>query len=234
MRIRVLICDDQTFVRAGARAILEPEADMVIVGEAKDAQEALVLARRTLPDIALLGIQPKMPQMSSAIQDLGSFVKVILLTGLDEASLVLGAIRVGARGEVRKDSPPEDVLRVVRTVAAGDAVLTPATTRAVLDWATKGPPAVAEVPPEVRRLSKRESRVLDLLAQGWSNAEIAGILCVSAATVRSHVHHLLTKLGLRDRVQAVVFAYQHGLVRRHECMFRSSGCGCTPIADGGQ
>jgi DNA-binding NarL/FixJ family response regulator len=213
---RVLIADDQAVVRAGLRRIVETDAELEIVAEAGDGAAAVESARRFRPDLVLMDI--RMPQLDGIaatrriVSDQADPPRVLILTtfGLDE--YVHDALRAGASGFLLKDAPAEDLLRAVRTVARGEALLDPAVTRQVIARFAALPEPRDE-PAELGELTPREREVLMLLAQGRSNAEIAGELVVSEGTVKTHVARVLMKLGLRDRVQAVIFAYEAGLVR---------------------
>ena len=209
-KIRVLIADDQPLMRQGFAMILTAQNDIEVVAEASSGTTAVERARVLAPDVILMDIQ--MPGMDgiTATRQLRD-CKVLILTTFGSQSHVAEALRAGASGFLLKDATPEQLVHAVRVVAAGDALLDPAVTRDLIRQAlpTLGQPAA---PPHFDVLSKREIEVLRLLAQGMSNAEIADALMVSETTVKTHVSRLLTKLDLRDRVQAVVAAYQHGLV----------------------
>ncbi len=212
-KLRLLIADDQPLMRAGFRAVLEATGEMEVVAEAADGLEAIAAARATRPDVLLMDV--RMPNLDGieAIRRLpGQRVLVLTTFGLDE--YIVEALRAGASGFVTKDVPAEELIRAVRIIAAGDALLTPAVTRQLLDRVARRLPApVATGPEALNELTEREREVLELLARGMSNAEIAAALIVGEATVKTHVSNVLAKLGLRDRVQAVVFAYEIGLVR---------------------
>jgi len=215
--IRVLLADDQPLLRTGFRMVLGAESDLDIVGEAGDGTEAVDLARRLLPDVVLMDI--RMPRLDGvaatrSIVDARLPVRVLILTTFDLDEYVIGALRAGASGFLAKDVPAEDLVSAIRTVAAGDAVVAPPILRRLLDrFAGALPDPNATAPRELDVLTEREREVLVQVARGLSNAEIAQELSVGETTVKTHVGHLLTKLGLRDRVQAVVFAYETGLVR---------------------
>jgi DNA-binding NarL/FixJ family response regulator len=214
MTTRVLLADDQELVRAGFRMILETQADIEVVGDAGDGVEAVAATRRLQPDVVLMDI--RMPnldglQATRRLTAAGSASRVLILTTFDLDEYVYQALTAGASGFLLKNAPPEQLIGAVRVVAAGDALLAPSITRRVIQQfarlpATGGTDALAA-------LTERERQVLQLIARGLSNAEIAAELFVSDATVKSHVTHLLSKLRLRDRVQAVVLAYESGLVR---------------------
>jgi DNA-binding NarL/FixJ family response regulator len=210
--LRVVIADDQPMMRAGFKAVLESTGDIEVVAEAGSGEEAVRAATDLNPDVVLMDI--RMPGMDGIeATRLLPRQRVLILTtfGLDE--YIINALRAGASGFLLKDAPTEEVVAAVRAVAAGDAVLSPAVTRQLLDQiARRLPAAVSRQPSELASLTQREQEVLRMLAAGLSNAEIATALVVSEATVKSHVSALLGKLGLRDRVQAVIYAYETGLV----------------------
>jgi DNA-binding NarL/FixJ family response regulator len=213
----VLIADDQALVRAGFRMILEAEEDMEVVGEAADGREAVAQTRRLRPDVVLMDV--RMPEVDGIdatrrlLGDGGSDTKIVMLTTFDMDEYVYDALRAGASGFLLKDVPPEQLVAGIRAVASGDALLAPSVTRRVIEEFVRRPPdSVRTAPPELAELTARELEVLKLLARGLANAEIAKELFVSETTVKTHVAHVLMKLKLRDRVQAVVFAYESGLV----------------------
>ena len=212
-KLRLLIADDQPLMRAGFRAVLEATGAMEVVAEAANGAEAIAAARAWHPDVILMDI--RMPELDGieAIRRLpGQRILVLTTFGLDE--YIVEALRAGASGFITKDVPAEDLVHAVRVVAAGDALLTPAVTRQLLDRVARRLPApVGRGPEELGELTDREREVLELLARGMSNAEIAEALVVGDATVKTHVSNVLMKLGLRDRVQAVVLAYEIGLVK---------------------
>jgi DNA-binding NarL/FixJ family response regulator len=211
--LRVVIADDQALMRAGFRMLLEAQDDIEVVAEAADGIEAIAATERTDPDVVLMDIRmPSMDGVEATRRLPGR--RVVILTTFHLDDYVVDALRAGASGFLLKDAPPEELIRAVRTAAAGDALLSPAVTRRLLDRVVarlpeRDPPA----PATLAGLTDRELEVLRLVAQGLSNAEIAGRLVVSEATVKTHVSHVLAKLDLRDRVQAVVLAYDVGLVR---------------------
>jgi DNA-binding NarL/FixJ family response regulator len=214
---RVLIADDQALVRVGLRKILEAEPEVEVAGEAGDGDEAVAAARRLRPDVVLMDI--RMPALDGIeatrrIVAAQPSTRVLILTTFGLDSYVFESLRAGASGFMLKDAPPEDIAAAVRIVASGEALLAPAVTRAVIDeFARRPPPEVAvATPPAVAELTPREREVLDLLAQGLSNPEICRRLFVSEATTKTHVTRILQKLGLRDRVQTVIYAYENGLV----------------------
>ena len=214
MTIRVLLADDQELVRAGFRMILDTQADIQVAGEAGDGVEAVAATRRLRPDVVLMDI--RMPnldglQATKRIVAAGSGSRVVILTTFDLDEYVYQALAAGASGFLLKNAPPEQLISAVRVVAAGDALLSPSITRRVIEQFTRLPrPGGTDA---LVGLTDREREVFKLVARGLSNAEIAARLFVSDATVKSHVAHLLAKLQLRDRVQAVVLAYESGLVR---------------------
>jgi DNA-binding NarL/FixJ family response regulator/class 3 adenylate cyclase len=218
--IRVLIADDQALVRTGFRMILEAEKDIEVVGDASDGAEALAEARRTRPDVVLMDV--RMPELDGIeatrrlLADESAPSKVVMLTTFDMDEYVYEALRAGASGFLLKDVPPEQLVVGIRSVASGDALLAPSVTKRVVEEFVRRPPESArKPPPELDELTERELEVLKLIARGLSNAEIAKELFVSDATVKTHVARVLMKLGLRDRVQAVVFAYENAVVQPH-------------------
>ncbi|TDC36695.1 response regulator transcription factor [Micromonospora sp. 15K316] len=215
--VRVLLVDDQPLLRTGFRMVLGAEEDLDVVAEAGDGVEAVELSRRLLPDVVLMDI--RMPRMDGvaatrAIVDARLPVRVLILTTFDLDEYVVGALRAGASGFLAKDVPAEDLVTAIRTVAAGEAVVAPRILKRLLDrFADVLPDPSAAPPRSLAALTEREREVLVQVARGLSNSEIAAELSVSETTIKTHVGHVLTKLGLRDRVQAVVLAYETGLVR---------------------
>lgn len=211
-QLRVVIADDQPMMRAGFKAVLEATGDIEVVAEASAGEEAVRAAGEHAPDVVLMDI--RMPGMDGieATRRLPRQRVLILTTfGLDQ--YIIEALRAGASGFLLKDAPTKEVVAAVRAVAAGDAVLSAAVTRQLLDQVARRLPApVSQRPQELDQLTEREQEVLRMLANGLSNAEIAAALVVSEATVKSHVSRLLGKLGLRDRVQAVIYAYETRLI----------------------
>jgi len=216
MTIRVLLCDDQALVRSGFRMILEARPDLEVVGEAEDGLRAVELAAELQPDVILMDV--RMPNLDGVeatrrLTQSGAAARVIVLTTYDLDEYVYQAIRAGASGFLLKDVEPAQLVDAVRVVAAGDALLSPSITRRLLDRFARSLPDPAPPPPSLASLTEREVEVLRLMASGLSNAELAERLFVSEATVKTHVSNLLHKLGVRDRVQAVILAYEAGLVR---------------------
>lgn len=214
--IRVVVADDQEMVRAGFRLLLERVEDVDVVAEAEDGEQAVARVREHRPDVALLDIRmPRLDGLSAArrVVDDVPETKVIILTTFDSDDYVHDALHAGASGFLLKSSPPERLVTAIRTVAAGEALLDPAVTRRVIEGFTRQPLPVGPGT-ELERLTERELDVLRQVARGLSNIEIAGELFITEATVKTHVARLLAKLGLRDRVQAVVYAYENGVVGR--------------------
>jgi DNA-binding NarL/FixJ family response regulator len=220
MSISVLLADDQPLLRRGFRMILEAEGDLIVVAEAADGEEAVDLARRHTPDVVLMDI--RMPgldgiEATQRIASADTHVRVLVLTTFDLDEYAFGALRAGASGFMLKDVRPAELVAAIRTVAAGDAVVSPRVTRRLLEEYTRVLPLSAsqmqERYPQLSALTEREREVLIAVARGLSNAEIAASLFVSEATVKSHVGRILAKLGLRDRVQVVVLAYEAGLIQ---------------------
>jgi len=218
--ISVLLADDQALLRRGFRMILEAEGDLTVTAEAGDGAEAVALAHRHQPDVVLMDI--RMPgtdgiEATRRITAADPGIRVLVLTTFDLDEYAFGALRAGASGFLLKDVRPADMVAAVRTVAAGDAVVSPRVTRRLLEEYAQVLPAPAAQPggqhPYLATLTEREREVLVAVAQGLSNLEIAAALHVSETTVKSHVGRILAKLGLRDRVQVVVLAYETGLVR---------------------
>ena len=214
--LRVVIADDQPMMRAGFKSVLESAGDITVVGEAENGVEAVSLARAQRPDVVLMDIRMPVMDGIEATRRLPDQRVLILTTfGLDD--YIIDALRAGASGFLLKDAPTHDVLAAVRAVAAGDAVLSAAVTRQLLDQVGRRlPAAVSRDAHGLAGLTDREEEVLGMLAAGLSNAEIATAMVVSEATVKSHVSRLLGKLGLRDRVQAVIYAYETGLITPRE------------------
>jgi DNA-binding NarL/FixJ family response regulator len=210
--VRILIADDQGLVRTGFRKILESEPDLHVVGEAADGEQAVERVGATRPDVVLMDI--RMPRVDGleATRRLAGRARVLILTTFDVDEYVYEALRSGASGFLLKDAPAEQLVTAIRVVAGGDALLAPTVTRRLVEQFARRPPPSAR-PAALAELTPRELEILRLLARGLSNAEIAGELIIGDATVKTHVARVLQKLGLRDRVQAVVLAYETGLVQ---------------------
>ena len=212
--LRLVIADDEAMVRRGLRMLVELEPGLEVVGEAADGREAVQLARRARPDLVLMDIRmPELDGLSAARQVLAlpHAPRVLMLTTFDDDENVYEALRIGTSGFLLKASPPEQLLEAIRLVGAGKALIDPAVTKRVID-AFARQPARRPLPPEIDELTPRELEVLRHVARGLNNAEIAAELVVSEATVKTHMNRLLMKLGLRDRTQAVVLAYEARLV----------------------
>ncbi|HTJ72401.1 MAG TPA: response regulator transcription factor [Actinospica sp.] len=217
--IRIVLVDDQELLRTGFRMILDAQQDMTVVGEAPDGLAALELLDKCVADVVLMDVRmPKLDGVEATRRLLSGggegVPRVLILTTFDLDEYAFAAIKAGASGFLLKDVPPAELLTAIRAVHSGDAVVAPSTTRRLLDrFAPMLPAADAPPPPSLAGLTDREREVLILIAQGLSNAEIASRLVLSEATVKTHVGRILMKLELRDRVQAVVLAYETGLVR---------------------
>jgi DNA-binding NarL/FixJ family response regulator len=215
MSIGVLLADDQSLVRAGFRMILESEPDITVLGEAANGEQAVAATRRLQPDVVLMDIQMPGSDGLAATRlitaDAGERSRVVILTTFERDEYVFEALQAGASGFLLKNAPPEELVSAVRVVAGGDALLAPSVTRRVIEQFARRPvdPGVRA---RVESLTQREREVLVLLARGMSNSELAAELFVSEGTIKTHLSSLLAKLGLRDRVQAVVLAYESGLV----------------------
>jgi DNA-binding NarL/FixJ family response regulator len=218
MSIQVLIADDQAMVRAGLSLILRPYEDIEIVGEAGDGHEAVEAARRLRPDVVLMDVRmPRMDGIEATRRLLAAGAphhpRVLVLTTFDLDEYVYDALRAGAGGFMLKDEPPDRLLAGIRIVAAGDALLAPTVTRRLIEEFVRRPTPDSFDGSRLAELTEREHEILELLARGRSNDEIAAELVLSRATVKTHVGNIFMKLGLRDRAQAVVYAYESGLVR---------------------
>ena len=217
MPVSVLIVDDQALVLAGFRMILDAESDIVVVGEAQNGEEAVGQVRRTRPDVVLMDV--RMPVMDGieatrrVLEDTAASTRVLVLTTFDEDDYIRDALAAGASGFLLKDTPPEQLVEAIRVVAAGDALLSPSVTRRVIAEFARRPSRASTRPKSLDDLTVRELEVLQLVARGLSNGEIASHLVLSETTVKTHVAHVLGKLHLRDRVQAVVLAYEAGVVQ---------------------
>jgi DNA-binding NarL/FixJ family response regulator len=213
--VRVLICDDQPLIRVGLRALLQAQLGIDVAGEAADGTEAIARAAALRPDVVLMDV--RMPgtdgiTATAAIAREGGPPRVLILTTYDRDEYVFDALAAGASGFLLKDARPEDLVAGIRTVAAGDALLAPSVTRRLISLFARGPrPACRHGTAGLEQLSSREREVLDLMIAGLSNAEIGASLYISGNTVKTHVARVLAKLGLRDRVHAVIFAYESGL-----------------------
>ncbi|WP_116211487.1 response regulator [Streptomyces olivoreticuli] len=228
MTIKVIIVDDQAMVRAGFAALLAAQSDIDVVGDAPDGRQGVELSRRTHPDVVLMDVRmPEMDGLEAARQLLDPSPasrggpmpgvvhrpKVLMLTTFDVDDYVYEALRAGASGFLLKDAPPADLISAVRVVAAGEALLAPSVTRRLIaDFARQRPARRRDPSLRLHGLTPRETEVLELIARGLSNQEIAASLVVAEQTVKTHIGRVLAKLGLRDRAQAVIFAYESGLV----------------------
>jgi DNA-binding NarL/FixJ family response regulator len=213
--ISVLLADDQALVRGGFQMILDAQDDIAVVGEAGDGAEAVARVRELSPDVVLMDVRMPILDGIAATKQIvseGLPSRVLVLTTFDQDDVVYEAMRAGASGFLLKSAPPAKLVEGVRTVAAGDALLAPSVTRRLVEDLVRRPPPGQAVPPELGELTEREQEVLRLIARGLSNGEIAAQLVVSEATVKTHVNRVFGKLGLRDRVQAVVLAYESGLI----------------------
>jgi DNA-binding NarL/FixJ family response regulator len=209
--IRLVIADDQALVRAGFRMIVQSQPDMVVAGEAADGQDAIDLVRRERPDVVLMDI--RMPRVDGieATRQVSGATRVVILTTFELDEYVFDALAAGASAFLLKAAPPEDLIRAIRVVAGGEALLAPSVTKRLIEEFAKRPEPSSHKPAELASLTERELDVLREVARGYSNHEIAQHLHVSETTVKTHVAHLLDKLDLRDRVQAVILAYEAGL-----------------------
>ena len=217
--IRVLIVDDQPLMRTGFRMILDAEPDIEVVGEAADGREAVALARRVEPDVVLMDI--RMPNLDGIaatreIVDAAPRARILILTTFEDDDYVFGALSAGASGFLLKRTQPEQLIAAIHTIAAGESLLSPSVTRTVIDRMARHSPADRSAGRRLRQLTPREREVLELVVRGLSNAEIAATLAVEESTVKTHMKRVLTKLEVRDRVQAVILAYENRLVRPGE------------------
>jgi DNA-binding NarL/FixJ family response regulator len=221
LSIRVLLADDQALVRSGFRMLVETQPDMEVVAEAADGRQAVAEAMRTRPDVVLMDV--RMPHVDGieatrTVTDPGTGLdsRVLILTTYDLDEYVFQGLRAGASGFLLKDVDPEELVRAIRLVAEGESLLSPSVTRRLIEHFVRTPEVPTTPPPEVAVLTEREREVLALIGRGLSNGEIAQRLFLSMATVKTHVNRVFSKLGLRDRVQAVVLAYETGMVRPGE------------------
>jgi DNA-binding NarL/FixJ family response regulator len=215
--VRVLIVEDDALMRAGLRGVLDAAPGIEVVGEASDGRDAAHRAGVYRPDLVLMDIRmPDVDGIAATREVLAAFpdVRVLVLTTFEHDDYLFGALEAGASGFLLKRSPPEELVAAIHTVAGGDSLLSPAVTNRVIARAARQPPSGAVDENAVGELTPREREVLELVAGGLSNAEIAGTLVIEESTVKTHTKRILAKLGLRDRVQAVVFAHEHGLARR--------------------
>jgi DNA-binding NarL/FixJ family response regulator len=214
--IRVVLVDDDALMRAGLEAIFSSDRAVEVVGEAVDGQEALARARELRPDVVLMDVRmPALDGIAATREIVASLpdARVVILTTFEDDEYIFGALTAGASGFLLKRTSPELLLEAIKAVAAGDSLLSPSVTRRVIDRMAALPSGEAVLDRRVEQLTTREREVLEQLARGLSNAEIARVLVIEESTVKTHVKRVLMKLGLRDRVQAVIFAYESGLTR---------------------
>jgi DNA-binding NarL/FixJ family response regulator len=213
--IRIVVADDQGMVRAGFRSLLDSEPGLEVVGEAENGEEAIAAVQRLRPNVVLMDIRMPVLDGIAATRRLvgsGAETRILVLTTFDLDEYVFQALRAGASGFLLKDAPAQELVAAIRIVAAGDTLLAPSVTRRVVDAFVRQPEPSRELIEALEELTPREREVLELIARGNSNADIARALVVSDATAKTHVSNVLGKLGLRDRVQAVIFAYESGVV----------------------
>jgi DNA-binding NarL/FixJ family response regulator len=214
--VRVLLVDDDDLMRAGLKAVLSSDSAIEVVGEAGDGREAVAQARAGRPDVVLMDVRmPGLDGISATreVLAISPEIKVAILTTFEDDDYIFGALDAGASGFLLKRTRPEDLMAAVHTVAAGEALLSPSVTRRVIERAAEHPPPDVSAHARLTDLTPRELEVLELIAHGLSNGEIAAALVVEESTVKTHVRRILRKLGLRDRVHAVIFAYESGLAR---------------------
>jgi RNA polymerase sigma factor (sigma-70 family) len=214
--VRVLVVDDDDLMRVGLRGVLSSDDELEVVGEAADGRAAIEQTRRLAPDVVLMDV--RMPDLDgiSATREIlavSTRVRIVMLTTFEEDDYILGALRAGASGFLLKRTSPEQLIAAIHTIAAGDSLLSPAVTKTVIDRLAQAPALDASARKRLDELTPREREVLELVAGGLSNSEIAAELVVEESTVKTHVKRILGKLHLRDRVQAVIFAYESGLTR---------------------
>ena len=216
-RVRVLIVDDDDLMRAGLRGVLSSDASIEVVGEASDGRDAMYRTRLLHPDIVLMDVRmPDLDGISATRDLLDAFpeVRVVIVTTFEQDDYIFGALRAGASGFLLKRTRPEELVAAVHTVAAGDSLLSPSVTSRVIERMARQPASDVTTDARLDELTPREREVLELVARGLSNGEIAAALVVEESTVKTHVRRMLAKLGARDRVQAVIFAYETGLNSR--------------------
>ena len=214
--LRVLVVDDERLVRLGIRAALERQPDLVVIGEAGTGYEAIQICRQTRPDVILMDIA--MPELDGVeatkrLMSTPPFARIIMLTTFDLDEYVYAALKAGAIGFLTKDTPPEYIADAVRNAARGDMLLAPDITRRLIEAYTQAPPPLQGVPQRLSSLTSRELDILTRIAHGQTNKQISASIFVSEATVKSNITHIFVKLGITDRVQAVIAAYETGLVR---------------------
>jgi DNA-binding NarL/FixJ family response regulator len=215
-RVRVLIVDDDDLMRAGLRGVLSSDEAIEIVGEASDGREAAYRTRLLRPDVVLMDVRmPDLDGISATRELLAGFpeVRVMILTTFEQEDYIFGALSAGASGFLLKRTRPEELIAAIHTIAAGDSLLSPSVTSRVIERMAGQPPSDGSLDPRLAELTPRETEVLELVAGGLSNGEIAETLVIGESTVKTHIKRILLKLGVRDRVQAVIFAYESGLTR---------------------
>jgi DNA-binding NarL/FixJ family response regulator len=215
-RVRVLIVDDDDLMRAGLRGVLSNDQAIEVVGEASDGREAAYRTRLLSPDVVLMDVRmPDLDGISATRELLASFpeVRVVILTTFEQEDYIFGALSAGASGFLLKRTRPEELIAAIHTIAAGDSLLSPSVTSRVIERMAGQPPPDGARDPRLAELTPRETEVLELVARGLSNGEIAETLVIEESTVKTHIKRVLAKLGVRDRVQAVIFAYESGLTQ---------------------